>query len=148
MLDMVAQNGGGEGAFPVRLRGGPTSPGTIDRQRDQRFGARKTTGAGGAKVRGGVPGFGQGVTRLARCMPFGSRAIRVCGACRRPDQGGEGGVIGRRAGDAVVAKVVDRLALDMRAEFPGMRGFFRANLLYMRAFADAWPDPAIVGRGG
>ena len=44
------------------------------------------------------------------------------------------------------AKVVDRLAVDLRAEFEGIRGFSRANLLYMRAFADAWPDPAIVQR--
>jgi predicted nuclease of restriction endonuclease-like (RecB) superfamily len=27
-----------------------------------------------------------------------------------------------------------------------MHGFSRANLLYMRAFAEAWPDPAIVQR--
>jgi predicted nuclease of restriction endonuclease-like (RecB) superfamily len=44
------------------------------------------------------------------------------------------------------AKVVDRLALDLRAEFEGMRGFSRANLLYMRSFAEAWPDPGIVQR--
>lgn len=44
------------------------------------------------------------------------------------------------------AKVVDRLAADLRAEFQGVRGFSRANLLYMRAFAEAWPDPSIVQR--
>jgi predicted nuclease of restriction endonuclease-like (RecB) superfamily len=44
------------------------------------------------------------------------------------------------------AKVVDRLALDLRAEFHGMQGFSRANLLYMRSFAEAWPDPEIVQR--
>lgn len=44
------------------------------------------------------------------------------------------------------ARVVDRLAVDLRLEFEGMRGFSRANLLYMRAFAEAWPDPAIVQR--
>ncbi len=44
------------------------------------------------------------------------------------------------------ARVVDRLAVDLRAEFKGMRGFSRANLLYMRAFAEAWPDPDIVQR--
>lgn len=27
-----------------------------------------------------------------------------------------------------------------------MRGFSRANLLYMRAFAEAWTDPEIVQR--
>ncbi len=43
-------------------------------------------------------------------------------------------------------KVVDRLAGDLRAEFQGVHGFSRANLLYMRAFAEAWPDQAIVHR--
>ena len=42
------------------------------------------------------------------------------------------------------AKVIDRLAHDLRQAFPEMKGFSRANLMYMRAFADAWPDPAIV----
>ncbi|MDO5290674.1 MAG: PDDEXK nuclease domain-containing protein [Pseudomonadota bacterium] len=42
------------------------------------------------------------------------------------------------------AKVIDRLAHDLRAAFPGMKGFSRANLMYMRAFAAAWPDEAIV----
>lgn len=44
------------------------------------------------------------------------------------------------------SKVVERLAADLRAEFPDMRGLSRANLLYMRAFAEAWPDLAIVQR--
>ena len=41
-------------------------------------------------------------------------------------------------------RVVEQLARDLRAEFPDSRGFSRANLLYMRAFADAWPDQQIV----
>ncbi len=36
--------------------------------------------------------------------------------------------------------VVDRLAADLRLEFPDQRGWSRRNLLYMRAFAEAWPD--------
>jgi predicted nuclease of restriction endonuclease-like (RecB) superfamily len=40
--------------------------------------------------------------------------------------------------------VIERLAHDLRAAFPEMKGFSRANLMYMRAFAQAWPDPAIV----
>lgn len=36
------------------------------------------------------------------------------------------------------AKVIERLAVDLRAEFPEMSGFSRANLLFMRAFAEAW----------
>lgn len=44
------------------------------------------------------------------------------------------------------ARVVDRLASDLRTEFPEMKGYSRANLLYMRAFAEAWTDPDIVQR--
>lgn len=40
--------------------------------------------------------------------------------------------------------VVERLANDLRTEFPGMKGFSRRNLLYMRAFAAAWPTAEIV----
>ena len=46
------------------------------------------------------------------------------------------------------AKVIDQLARDLRAEFPDMRGFSRTNLLYMRAFASAWPEEAIVHQLG
>ena len=38
------------------------------------------------------------------------------------------------------ARVVDRLAGDLRAEFPDQRGWSRRNLQYMREFAAAWPD--------
>lgn len=37
------------------------------------------------------------------------------------------------------AKVIDRLASDLRREFPETTGLSRSNLKYMRAFADAWP---------
>jgi predicted nuclease of restriction endonuclease-like (RecB) superfamily len=45
-------------------------------------------------------------------------------------------------------QVVSRLAADLRREFPEMTGLGRANLHYMRAFAQAWPDDgqAIVQR--
>ena len=42
------------------------------------------------------------------------------------------------------AKVVERLAHDLRSEFPEMRGLSRSNLLSMRAFAEAYPDDTIV----
>jgi len=42
------------------------------------------------------------------------------------------------------AKVVDRLSTDLRREFPEMSGLSRTNLLYMRAFAGAYPDESIV----
>jgi predicted nuclease of restriction endonuclease-like (RecB) superfamily len=42
------------------------------------------------------------------------------------------------------AKVIDRLAADLAKAFPDMRGFSPRNLKYMRAFAAAWPDRAVV----
>ena len=42
------------------------------------------------------------------------------------------------------AKVIERLAQDLRTAFPEMRGFSRTNLLYMRSFAEGWPDEQIV----
>ncbi|HKW84423.1 MAG TPA: DUF1016 N-terminal domain-containing protein [Burkholderiaceae bacterium] len=42
------------------------------------------------------------------------------------------------------AKVVDRLAHDLRSAFPEMTGFSVRNLKYMRAFAVAWPDAEFV----
>lgn len=42
------------------------------------------------------------------------------------------------------AKVISRLAKDLKAEFPEMKGFSRTNLLYMRAFADTYPNEQIV----
>ena len=42
------------------------------------------------------------------------------------------------------AKVIERLSKDLRASFPEMQGLSRTNLLYMRAFAEAWPDEVIV----
>jgi predicted nuclease of restriction endonuclease-like (RecB) superfamily len=42
------------------------------------------------------------------------------------------------------AKVIDRLAQDLTAAFPEMKGFSRRNLLYMRSFAEQWPDGEFV----
>jgi predicted nuclease of restriction endonuclease-like (RecB) superfamily len=42
------------------------------------------------------------------------------------------------------AKVIDRLANDLQREFPKLSGYSARNLKYMRAFAEAWPDRAIV----
>lgn len=42
------------------------------------------------------------------------------------------------------AKVVDRLAHDLRTAFPDMKGFSPRNLKYMRAFAQCWPDIQFV----
>ncbi len=42
------------------------------------------------------------------------------------------------------AKVIERLAQDLGAEFPGVEGFRPRNLKYMRSLAEAWPDSEIV----
>jgi predicted nuclease of restriction endonuclease-like (RecB) superfamily len=39
--------------------------------------------------------------------------------------------------------VMGRLADDLRAEFPEMKGLSRSNLFYMRGFAAAWPHPIV-----
>jgi len=50
----------------------------------------------------------------------------------------------RQAAQGWGAKVIDRLAHDLRAAFPEMKGFSPRNLKYMRAFAEAWPDMEFV----
>lgn len=45
------------------------------------------------------------------------------------------------------AKVIDRLAADLKRAFPNMKGFSPRNLKYMRAFAEAWPREEFVQRG-
>jgi len=42
------------------------------------------------------------------------------------------------------AKVIDRLAQDLRREFPNIKGFSPRNLKYMRAFAEVYPDRQFV----
>jgi predicted nuclease of restriction endonuclease-like (RecB) superfamily len=42
------------------------------------------------------------------------------------------------------AGVIDRLARDLKAAFPDMRGFSPRNLKYMRAIAQAWPEADFV----
>jgi len=49
-------------------------------------------------------------------------------------------ILARQAEQGWGSKVIERLAGDLRAAFPEMKGFSRTNLLYMRAFAAAWPD--------
>ena len=42
------------------------------------------------------------------------------------------------------AKVVEQISCDLRLAFPSMKGFSRTNLLYMRLFAENYPDDQIV----
>jgi len=40
--------------------------------------------------------------------------------------------------------VIDRLSHDLKTAFPELSGFSTRNLTYMRLFATAWPDKAMV----
>jgi predicted nuclease of restriction endonuclease-like (RecB) superfamily len=53
-------------------------------------------------------------------------------------------ILRRQAEQGWGAKVIERLSHDLRTAFPSMKGLSRANLMYMRAFAQAWPDAEIV----
>lgn len=44
------------------------------------------------------------------------------------------------------AKVIDRMAKDLKDAFPDMFGFSPRNIKYMRKFAECWPDFEIVQR--
>lgn len=55
-------------------------------------------------------------------------------------------ILDRQARAGWGAKVIDRLSVDLREACPDMRGLSPRNLKYMRAFAAAWPDRAIVQR--
>jgi len=53
-------------------------------------------------------------------------------------------ILTRQAEQGWGAKVIERLAHDLRTAFPEMKGFSPRNLKYMRAFAEAWPDAEFV----
>ncbi|MDD4978574.1 MAG: PDDEXK nuclease domain-containing protein [Gallionella sp.] len=53
-------------------------------------------------------------------------------------------ILARQSAQGWGAKVIERLAQDLRAAFPDMKGFSPRNLKYMRAFAEAWPDAEFV----
>lgn len=50
----------------------------------------------------------------------------------------------RQSAEGWGARVIDRLAADLRERFPGTKGFSPRNLKYVRAFAETWPEEAIV----
>ncbi|ROH86942.1 DUF1016 domain-containing protein [Pseudomethylobacillus aquaticus] len=53
-------------------------------------------------------------------------------------------ILERQAQQGWGSKVIERLARDLRIAFPEMKGFSTRNLMYMRAFAESWPDVEIV----
>jgi len=53
-------------------------------------------------------------------------------------------ILQRQAAQGWGSKVIDRLGRDLREAFPEMKGLSTRNLMYMRTFAEAWPDFEIV----
>jgi predicted nuclease of restriction endonuclease-like (RecB) superfamily len=53
-------------------------------------------------------------------------------------------ILGRQETEGWGAHVIDRLSTDLHVAFPDMKGLSPRNLKYMRAFAEAWPDPRVV----
>jgi len=53
-------------------------------------------------------------------------------------------ILARMSAEGWGAKVVQRLARDLRRDFPEMTGLSPRNLTYMGAFAEAYPDQQIV----
>lgn len=53
-------------------------------------------------------------------------------------------ILQKQAEQGYGTKVIDRLSADLRQAFPDMKGLSPRNLKYMRAFAVAWPDQAVV----
>jgi predicted nuclease of restriction endonuclease-like (RecB) superfamily len=57
-------------------------------------------------------------------------------------------IIARQTQQGWGAKVIEQLANDLRSEFLDMKGLSLRNLKYMRAFAESWPEEAIVQQLG
>ncbi len=55
-------------------------------------------------------------------------------------------ILNRQQQEAWGSKVIERLAKDLKHEFPDMAGFSTRNLKYMKAFAEAYPNEAIGQR--
>jgi predicted nuclease of restriction endonuclease-like (RecB) superfamily len=53
-------------------------------------------------------------------------------------------ILSRQEAEQWGAKVIDRLSADLRREFPEMKGFSSRNLLFMRGFAEDFPEDSIV----
>lgn len=53
-------------------------------------------------------------------------------------------ILQRQAEEGWGTKVIERLAKDLRKEFPQMTGFSGRNLKYMRTFAEIYPELPIV----
>ncbi|MEM9090828.1 MAG: PDDEXK nuclease domain-containing protein [Cyanobacteria bacterium P01_F01_bin.53] len=55
-------------------------------------------------------------------------------------------ILAKQQAEGWGSKVIERLAKDLKREFLQVKGLSRTNLMYMRAFAEAYPDEQIVLR--
>lgn len=55
-----------------------------------------------------------------------------------------GGILAKQKELGWGAKVVEQISRDLRLEFPKMKGFSSRNLVYMRLFAETYPDEQFV----
>jgi predicted nuclease of restriction endonuclease-like (RecB) superfamily len=46
------------------------------------------------------------------------------------------------------SKIIEKLSADLSLEFPNMKGFSSRNLMYMRKFAETYPDFEFVHQVG
>jgi predicted nuclease of restriction endonuclease-like (RecB) superfamily len=53
-------------------------------------------------------------------------------------------ILTRQTAEGWSARVIDRVAADLRRDFPEMTGLSPRNLKNLRAFAEEYPDPEIV----
>src|SRR3954462_14640153 len=53
-------------------------------------------------------------------------------------------ILRRQQAEGWGTREIDRLAIDLRAAFPGVKGFSSRSPKYMRAFAAAWPGGPFV----
>lgn len=53
-------------------------------------------------------------------------------------------ILARQQAEGWGTKVITRLSKDLKQEFPDIKGFSARNLGYMKSFAEAWPDAAIL----
>src|ERR1051325_5111185 len=53
-------------------------------------------------------------------------------------------ILDRQQRESWGTKVIDRLATDLKREFPDMKGFSPRNLKYMRRFAEVWAEDEFV----
>ena len=53
-------------------------------------------------------------------------------------------ILARQSAEGWGKNIIPRLATDLKSQFPEMKGLSPRNLGYMKAFAEAWPDEAIL----